>query len=127
MQLCVNNSPSTTTPSFHVEQLCNNEEKPNLCTHQDPLSLVPEILEGKIAAQISHRIKVKVSRIYFQAEAFSLVVEMELFSVKLQQNPAQFCGSLFFKPCTLLWKSFFLNTRIYYHGLWESRGGKAVT
>ena len=100
-------SVKSTIPLLTLSLLLYNEKKPNPCTHQDPLSLVPEILEGKIAAQISHRIKVKVSRIYFQAEAEAWMVEMELFSVKLQQNPAQFCGSLFFKPCTLLWKSFF--------------------
>ena len=46
--------------------LWHQEKKHNPCTHQDLLSLVPEILQGKIR-QISHRAgSDKVSRMTFQ-------------------------------------------------------------
>ena len=38
---------------FPATVLLYNEKKPNPCTHQDPLSSVPEILGGKIAQTCS--------------------------------------------------------------------------
>ena len=46
-------SPSTLASLLLPTVLLCKEKKPNPCTHQDPLSLVPEILEGKIAQTCS--------------------------------------------------------------------------